>query len=259
MPSPRPSPTGYFDCHQITSSLLLQRESSAPFVIYTRSPVTFPLPSSSPQRGSRALVVIHAVEEWSSCPGSGSASLLSQPCWRIVRAPASHCGEGDGDMKLPCPTLFPPPRGVVRTLLCWQFEMRPQSGRHFRDVTQGSSTGNSRPAKSWSAARVRKPAPYAATRGMTSSVNKSIESRSCCRLWQPLKLTWKASQAGLVPVTQHVLRHLVWTTLAGGAITLRVGVARDAREIHPEAHAGHRRFLASDAVAGRFRELTCFR
>ena len=35
-----------------------------------------PLPSSSPQRGSRALVVIHMVGEWSSCPGSRRASLL---------------------------------------------------------------------------------------------------------------------------------------------------------------------------------------
>ena len=35
-----------------------------------------PLPLSSPQRGSRALVIIHTVREWSPCPGSPSASLL---------------------------------------------------------------------------------------------------------------------------------------------------------------------------------------
>ena len=49
-PSPQPSPSGYFDCHQITPSLLRQRQSSAP-ICYPC--YLLPLPSPSLPRHPR--------------------------------------------------------------------------------------------------------------------------------------------------------------------------------------------------------------
>ena len=62
--------------------------------------VILPLPSSSPQRESRVLVVIHTVGEWRSYPGSRRASSLPYPCWRIVRALDTRCGEDDGGQRV---------------------------------------------------------------------------------------------------------------------------------------------------------------